>query len=76
MPTSAKVSTLSSKRHGKGKRVKRGKGKRKKGKKVKEVREVKAVCFMAKNKKISQILRYFKILFIPLHSLLRLWRNW
>ena len=24
---------------------------------------------MAKNKKISQILRYFKILFIPLHSL-------
>ena len=31
---------------------------------------------MAKNKKISQILRYFKILFIPLQSLLRLWRNW
>ena len=45
-------------------------------KELKEVREVKAVCFMAKNKKISQFLRYFKILFIPLHSLLRLWRNW
>ena len=31
---------------------------------------------MAKNKKISQFLRYFKILFIPLQLLLRLWRNW